>query len=353
MTVRRLGLFPIALTLFVGMVGWGRGPSVVLAQETRTWPDYKAPPISPRSAHPIRLELAQVLGAEEGEGPLMFGIIADGALDQAGRIYAIDPTEHRIAVFAPSGTFVKWIGRMGGGPGEMLSPSKLIIVGDTVIVYDSRLSRISFFSSNGTFRHSFQVAMPLLTSLAEGPDETLIVAVPRQSHRLVQIDRNGGVVRTLVPTPEIDASVAGNYLPEPGAVCLQPGGLLIYANSWTYEIAGIDPTSGNPKWVRSEDNEVIAPQKSTIPGVPGVMQRGALLGLECGPGLIVLAYFDRETSHIYYDFLDQEGRLISRMRFVRDTDSPYPGFLASLRGNTLLTFRTKPFPQLFLYQVLQ
>jgi hypothetical protein len=83
------------------------------------------------------------------------------------------------------------------------------------------------------------------------------------------------------------------------------------------------------------------------------MQRGALLGLECGAGLIVLAYFDKVTSHIYYDFLDTEGELISRMRFTRDMDGPYPGFLASLRGNKFLTFRTKPFPQLFVYQVLR
>jgi hypothetical protein len=110
--------------------------------------------------------------------------------------------------------------------------------------------------------------------------------------------------------------------------------------------------SGIPRWVRSDDNDVMVPQKSTIPGVSGTIQRGAILGLECGPKLIVFAYFDRETSAIYYDFLDAGGKLIDRKRFTREGDGPFPGFLGALLGDKLLTFRTKPFPQLFLYRVL-
>jgi hypothetical protein len=104
--------------------------------------------------------------------------------------------------------------------------------------------------------------------------------------------------------------------------------------------------------VRVDKTETMAPHKSDIPGVSQATQRGAILGLECARDLIVFAYFDRETSHIYYDFLDSEGTLITRHRFARAPDAPFPGFLGSLNGDRLLTFRTKPFPQLFLYQLL-
>ncbi len=352
MSVWRRWTFPFAIAVLVGVAELCGDTSLVLAQETRTWPSFKSVSIGVPSATPTQLHLVGEIGTEEGEGPSTLGFLADAALDQADRIYAIDPTEHRIAVFGPAGTFEKWIGRTGGGPGEMLSPFKLIIVGDTLIVYDRQLSRISFFSTAGEFGHSFQITVPTLASLAEGPDGTLFAAVPGRQHRLVQTDRSGKVIRTFVPTPEIDATTSGNYAPEPGAACFQPGGLLIYSNSWTYEIAGIDPKSGIPQWVRSDENEVMVPQKSKIPGVFGTIQRGAILGLECGPKRIVFAYFDRETSSIYYDFLDSDGKLTDRKRFTRDAGGPFPGFLGALHGDKLLTFRTKPFPQLFLYRVM-
>jgi hypothetical protein len=191
--------------------------------------------------------LLQEVGTEEGEGPATFGFVADAALDAEGRIYAIEPIEHKVAVFTPSGTFVQWIGRTGGGPGEMLSPAKLIIVDDTLVIYDRQLSRVSFFFRTGAFAHSFQLEVPILTALTEGPGGSLIGAVPGRAYRLLHLDKNGKPLGTFVPTPAFEARTLGNYVPEPGAACLQPDGTLVYANSWTYEIGGLDLATGLPK----------------------------------------------------------------------------------------------------------
>ena len=53
-----------------------------------------------------------------------WGVAADPA---AGRIYALDWTGERVAVFDRAGAFVEWIGQRGEGPGEFRNPSALAL----------------------------------------------------------------------------------------------------------------------------------------------------------------------------------------------------------------------------------
>ena len=82
-----------------------------------------------------------------------------------------------------------------------------------------------------------------------------------------------------------------------------------------------------------------------------VTQRGAILGLECDSNGVVFAYYDKETSQLWYDFLTGDGRFVARRTFPGPPAENYPGFLGSWKGSRLLTFRTKPIPQAILYDV--
>jgi hypothetical protein len=62
------------------------------------------------------------IGAIEGTGPDVFGRLASVALDERGRIFAVDHQADEVRVFDESGGFLFTVGRTGAGPGELRSP---------------------------------------------------------------------------------------------------------------------------------------------------------------------------------------------------------------------------------------
>lgn len=58
------------------------------------------------------------IGAADGEGPEVFGTVADVALDPLGRVWVADGHAQQIRVFDQRGAHVRTIGGRGGGPGE-------------------------------------------------------------------------------------------------------------------------------------------------------------------------------------------------------------------------------------------
>lgn len=66
-----------------------------------------------------------------------------------------------VYVFRPSGAFLRKVGRKGGGPGEYFEPF-CAIEGPRgeLIIYDSKLMRVTVFDSTGNFLRSFQTELP-------------------------------------------------------------------------------------------------------------------------------------------------------------------------------------------------
>jgi hypothetical protein len=61
---------------------------------------------------------------------VIFGVIRDAAVDDAGNIYLLDVQLNQVHVFSPDGEFLRDIGREGEGPGEFRRPSGLFIMPD-------------------------------------------------------------------------------------------------------------------------------------------------------------------------------------------------------------------------------
>jgi 6-bladed beta-propeller len=72
-------------------------------------------------------ELWRVGGDEEG---VIFGVIRDAAVDDAGNVYLLDVQLNQVHVFDRDGKFVRDIGREGEGPGEFRRPSSLFLTPD-------------------------------------------------------------------------------------------------------------------------------------------------------------------------------------------------------------------------------
>lgn len=72
----------------------------------------------------------------EGEGAL--STILDVDVSKDGHVFASDPQAAHVIVFGPEGTYVRTIGRRGGGPGEFQGPGNMSWTGDTLVVFDFR-----------------------------------------------------------------------------------------------------------------------------------------------------------------------------------------------------------------------
>lgn len=84
-----------------GPAGTLEGPDIILAAAT---------------------EHVYTVGAYMGEDWESFGSIADVAFDGARNAHILDRQEDRIVVLDPEGTFVRFVGGSGEGPGELQSP---------------------------------------------------------------------------------------------------------------------------------------------------------------------------------------------------------------------------------------
>lgn len=75
-----------------------------------------------------RFDTDFVLGGAD-DGPEALSYLGRELLsaDGGGNIYVLDAKAKQVAVFDPSGAFLRTIGRAGGGPGELPAPSRLAV----------------------------------------------------------------------------------------------------------------------------------------------------------------------------------------------------------------------------------
>ena len=91
------------------------------------------------------------IGVLDGPKELVFGEIADLAVDRGGNIYVLDDKFHEVKVFSPEGVHRFTFGREGRGPGEFGHPTDIRVEededGSVVLVTDDRLRLVSFFNA--------------------------------------------------------------------------------------------------------------------------------------------------------------------------------------------------------------
>lgn len=114
-----------------------------------------------------------------GEDWNSFGLIADVAFDGGGNAHILDTQEDRIVVLDPDGTFVRFVGGPGEGPGELQSPLGLNVLRDGGYVVSGAAS-IEVFAPGGEHlrRMPFHTFFALFNTKAL-PDGSLVSTVFR------------------------------------------------------------------------------------------------------------------------------------------------------------------------------
>jgi len=100
-------------------------------------------------------EQVEVLGADDSAGQPIFTRPLTVAVNSDGIRHILDQRACCIWRVAADGSSLDPIGRQGEGPGEFNRPVDMILLpDDSLVVSDIGNLRLSFFSANGTFRHS-------------------------------------------------------------------------------------------------------------------------------------------------------------------------------------------------------
>ena len=106
-----------------------------------------------------------------------------------------------IAVFGSDGRWQRDLGRRGGGPGEYQNPVRLSAwVGDSILVLDAGLSRVSVLGPDLRFARLFPLTVPH-TRLLGLPGGTIVLSSPPGSERgMTALDPAGRPIAAFGPT---------------------------------------------------------------------------------------------------------------------------------------------------------
>ncbi len=100
------------------------------------------------------LELITTIGTVNGPEETNFGTVADLAFGANGHIHILDRQASTVRTFALDGSFVRSVGGLGEGPGELstFTYSVLGLENGSIVVPDRRQGRFTLFDSAGDVR---------------------------------------------------------------------------------------------------------------------------------------------------------------------------------------------------------
>jgi hypothetical protein len=100
-------------------------------------------------AHAQELRLVREIGSATGSEEYTFNRVGGMAIATDGTTFVVDAGDQLVKVYSARGAFLRSFGRQGSGPGEFMLPGRIVLSGDTVIVFDVRQSRVSRFNREG------------------------------------------------------------------------------------------------------------------------------------------------------------------------------------------------------------
>lgn len=156
----------------------------------------------------MRLTEDLVVGDSEAAGAPLFRRIGDVAADAAGRMYVLDVFESTVHVVDREGWAAGRIGEPGAGPGELSNPGRMLMDGDSILVFQQG-GRVSVFDrTTGAYRRQYTlpVAAPSFVSQALALDGVHLLArtsndvvmstdEPRHPDQLMQLSMTSDEVR--------------------------------------------------------------------------------------------------------------------------------------------------------------
>lgn len=177
---------------------------------------------------------------------VQFGSIRDVQIDSKGRIYAGDGRALRVHVLSPTADPIRTIGGEGMGPGEFQHVTGLqILPGDSLLVYDIRLQRISVFPSGAsaparttTIRTPVAASFPHWVTSVENQGERFLLAAFERTFMPSDPVETDSARKTVLAKLSPDGQVLDDSLlvypaARPFTLRLPEGGIVIQTNPFS------------------------------------------------------------------------------------------------------------------------
>lgn len=174
-----------------------------------------------------------------------------------GRLVVLNRSSHELLLFGRDGEFLQSIGRLGEGPGEFRDPIELDFVGgDSIVVWDWELGRLSLFGTDGSHGRSVMLQPPIFNPtgrfgvlggrwivLGNHDFRTRDTRLTPQFLHVLRYDWSGSLLDTVSTLPygergmvEPGSRMMGNPLFEPRGVFSTHGDLLYTSNGESPEV---------------------------------------------------------------------------------------------------------------------
>ncbi len=98
----------------------------------------------------VPITIVDSIGVEIGDSNYVFANVMAVEFGSDGNIYVLDRGKYSVFVYSPDGEFIRKIGNQGSGPGELLMPLGMAVLGNgEIAVCDPMQTGINIFTADG------------------------------------------------------------------------------------------------------------------------------------------------------------------------------------------------------------
>jgi hypothetical protein len=205
------------------------------------------------------------IGGASAEESNILAEVDSLAVDEEGTIYALDTKDICVKVYDRTGKFLRLIGRKGAGPGEFMSPSRVLIDGKNrnLLVQDVRIGFVVYDFQGKFIKNMGTTEMRSAHNVVFDPHGNLIlnrINIQDETHRRDELKKYGPDLSLLAEIKSIPLGSPYDVTAPIVAWDLDNAGNIVFGFPSRYEIEIISDQNQTIKRIQKESD----PEKLTV-----------------------------------------------------------------------------------------
>jgi len=288
-------------------------------------------PLEPMYGEDVfNLEEDLSIGKANGKEEYVFSRLWYLTVDDEGNVYAMDQGETHVKVYDKNGTFLKSIGRKGGGPGELLHPNKIFTTSDNQLVIEDFIRNLTYYSLDGKYIKAQSTAKIFPVGILVNSKGHILAITninePNKSGKeIVLYDENLNYLKTIIsiPKPKPNPQILKPFQSEINWALSKDNNIIISFKG-DYELQVFNAQGDLVKKITKEYEPVRITKEDVEQRVRRVPESRKLVVPKNFPpihslttddeGRIFVRTYEKAEERKYYnDVLDSEGRFIAKV----------------------------------------
>jgi len=303
----------------------------------------------PLKGQSAKIKLVEELAIGGGGNPdQAFSQVSTFVVDEEGGIFALDFKDQKIKVFDRTGKFLRLIGKPGQGPGELGMASGIQLMADnTLVVEDATNRRLALFKPSGEFIKNISTSdkLGLVNILLDGKGNVigremgLAEGNAKMFFEIKKFDADLKPLFTLdkieFPIPIPGSGTKMNILEMISAYQFDPAGNIYYGRNADYEIKIYSPEGKHIRTIKKEYD----PVKVTQADIDEMLER--IPNVAGGVNIKDMFSFPDVFPPFQLFLLDDQGRLYVRTFTKGKAKGEYEFDVFDAEGKFIAQFITK------------